>query len=134
MQKTTDAVRIGGVTAALIGVLVLVAGADIAEAKSEHPALGGGATLLAAGSGYGNVHGSHHVRVLQRRLLRGGQPPGPIDGLYGPLTEAAVRRFQGVQGLAVDGIVGPTTAAALRQAAAVIGPGAGYGEPRGSRR
>lgn len=36
-----------------------------------------------------------------------------IDGAYGPLTEAAVRKFQMSQGLAADGICGPRTWAAL---------------------
>lgn len=34
---------------------------------------------------------------------------GPIDGDFGPMTEAAVRTFQREQGLVPDGIVGPKT-------------------------
>jgi peptidoglycan hydrolase-like protein with peptidoglycan-binding domain len=36
-----------------------------------------------------------------------------IDGIFGPVTNAAVKDFQGSNGLAVDGIVGPATWAAL---------------------
>jgi hypothetical protein len=32
-----------------------------------------------------------------------------VDGIFGPLTEAAVKDFQTKQGIAVDGIVGPIT-------------------------
>jgi hypothetical protein len=39
--------------------------------------------------------------------------PGEIDGAPGPVTRAAVMRFQTARGLAVDGIVGPVTRAAL---------------------
>ena len=37
----------------------------------------------------------------------------PVDGVYGPITRRAVKRFQARQGLVVDGIVGPQTLAAL---------------------
>src|ERR671914_876570 len=67
------------------------------------------AGLLARGAGYGTEAGSKAVRDLQLRLRRLGDRPGPIDGLYGPMTEAAVERFQRSHGLAVDGVVGPQT-------------------------
>ena len=36
-----------------------------------------------------------------------------VDGIYGPITDSAVRSFQRDQGLVVDGIIGPNTRAAL---------------------
>jgi hypothetical protein len=37
----------------------------------------------------------------------------PADGVFGPQTERAVKRFQRRRGLTVDGVVGPQTRAAL---------------------
>lgn len=54
------------------------------------------------------------VEALQKLLMAHGINPGPIDGLFGPKTEAAVRRFQEKTGLQVDGIVGPHTRKALQ--------------------
>jgi hypothetical protein len=67
------------------------------------------AGLLAPGAGYATPEGSRQVRDVQRLLRRLGEAPGPIDGLYGPLTTGAVQRFQEAHALAVDGVVGPHT-------------------------
>jgi peptidoglycan hydrolase-like protein with peptidoglycan-binding domain len=71
------------------------------------------AGLLARGAGYDNQARSKAVRELQIRLRRRGHRPGPIDGMFGPLTEASVERFQRARGLKVDGVVGPRTRAQL---------------------
>ena len=43
------------------------------------------------------------VRRVQSFLLSDGFSPGPVDGSFGPMTEAAVRSFQTDAGLAGDG-------------------------------
>jgi peptidoglycan hydrolase-like protein with peptidoglycan-binding domain len=53
------------------------------------------------------------VRRLQRALRRTPDLGLAVDGLFGPLTEAAVKSFQEGAGLTVDGIVGPLTWNAL---------------------
>jgi len=84
-----------------------------------------GVGLLTLGSGYDSPGGARSVRALQRQLAALGLSPGPIDGRYGPLTEAAVIHFQAVQGLAVDGIAGRRTLAALAGASPTLYPGSG---------
>src|SRR3954471_22250598 len=70
--------------------------------------------LLAQGTGM-RAAPRVRVRALHRTLERRGYDVGPagIDGRFGPMTAAAVRRFQARAGLAVDGIVGRSTRAAL---------------------
>lgn len=58
------------------------------------------------------------IRDIQQQLAARGYTPGPIDGIWGRQTMAAVRAFQARHGLEPDGIVGPLTLAALFQAAA----------------
>jgi N-acetylmuramoyl-L-alanine amidase len=53
------------------------------------------------------------VRDIQRALRAAGIDPGPVDGIYGSKTAAAVGAFQQIKGLVVDGEVGRITAAAL---------------------
>lgn len=63
-------------------------------------------------------HGCTGPRVvsLQRALRAAGFYKGSNDGVYGELTEAAVRRFQAKRGLHVDGIAGTRTVASLNRA------------------
>jgi hypothetical protein len=51
--------------------------------------------------------------TVQRMLEAVGHSPGPIDGVSGEQTRAAVKSFQTQEGLTVDGIAGPNTRAAL---------------------
>jgi lysozyme len=49
------------------------------------------------------------VAVFQAQMLARGWSSVVADGIFGPLTADAVRRFQAEKGLAVDGLVGPVT-------------------------
>jgi DNA invertase Pin-like site-specific DNA recombinase/peptidoglycan hydrolase-like protein with peptidoglycan-binding domain len=66
------------------------------------------------GTGFHSSNGSRRVREVQRLLTRAGARPGPVDGLFGPLTLAAVRRYQAEHGIATTGAVGRRTLALLR--------------------
>jgi uncharacterized protein (TIGR02594 family) len=54
-----------------------------------------------------------NTREIQLALQAKGFDPGPIDGVRGRMTIAAVKAFQAANNLVVDGIVGPRTSAAL---------------------
>ena len=53
-----------------------------------------------------------NVRKIQYLLRQRGSTIG-VDGIFGPKTDEAVRKFQQSNGLVVDGIVGPKTWAKL---------------------
>jgi len=55
----------------------------------------------------------YEVGTLQRLLRQAGPYHGPFDGIYGRATEAAVREFQRLRGIAADDMVGELTLAAL---------------------
>jgi murein DD-endopeptidase MepM/ murein hydrolase activator NlpD len=56
------------------------------------------------------------VSALQFSLAWHGFPSGPLDGLLGPRTDSALRRFQAWAGLVADGSAGPATLVKLRAA------------------
>ncbi|MCR4441282.1 MAG: peptidoglycan-binding protein [Peptococcaceae bacterium] len=62
------------------------------------------------------------VRKLQTLLLNRGISPGPVDGIFGSGTEAAVKRFQAQAGLSVTGVVDVSTWTALGVNCGVIPP------------
>lgn len=68
------------------------------------------------------------VAALQFLLQRAGHGPGRADGLFGPLTQAAVMRAQEAVGIAVDGLAGEETIAALGGGS---GPAAAAPSPAG---
>ena len=80
-------------TTAIVAALSLTVAAGGAVAQS-----GGSSSVRAAGSS---------VSALQSALGIS------ADGVYGPQTRAAVKRFQRSHGLTVDGIAGPATLRAL---------------------
>jgi hypothetical protein len=55
------------------------------------------------------------VTELQKRLTAFGIYSGPINGNFGPQTEAAVKKYQAARGITQAGYVGPSTRSALNQ-------------------
>src|SRR5262245_31478331 len=62
--------------------------------------------VIAAGSN------GHPVKSFQY-LLRARSHTVAVDGIFGPQTDAAVKAFQAIKGLAANGTVGPETWTAL---------------------
>jgi peptidoglycan hydrolase-like protein with peptidoglycan-binding domain len=65
----------------------------VAEAPSERPT-----SILREGSR------GPEVRQMQRQLSILGFKPGPVDGIFGPITEAALKAFQKSRGLTPNGV------------------------------
>ena len=86
-----------GGASALLAAMTLVAGAAVA---ADGPAAHTARTSSVSG-----------VAALQRAL------GVPADGVIGPITRGAIRRYQRAHGLVVDGIAGPATLGSLGIAA-----------------
>ncbi|WP_139365658.1 peptidoglycan recognition protein family protein [Shouchella patagoniensis] len=86
-------------------------------ATQAHLGISGGGS---GGSGEGRVlrltdpyMQGDDVRRLQQALVNANYVLSGVDGVYGPSTADAVRRYQSNNGLQVDGIAGPATQAHL---------------------
>jgi DNA invertase Pin-like site-specific DNA recombinase/peptidoglycan hydrolase-like protein with peptidoglycan-binding domain len=138
MQRTylVPLARVWLVGLAAIACLLAHPGTSIAgDASKSNRAAAGPGTVLQHGAGYVAVGQRPSVLALQRTLRRLAWRPGRVDGLFGPRTEAAVKRLQAAAGLAVDGIVGEQTRRALRALRAHrLRRGAGYAARGGSER
>ena len=124
---------------AMVAALVLLAGTGTCVASDASqgalPAKMADAAPLDLGSGFGAGREAQRVKTLQRSLRRLGWAPGPVDGLFGPRTESAVRRFQTARGLTADGVAGPATWRTLGRALErPLSRGAGFATPNGSPR
>lgn len=73
------------------------------DAASEYAAEGIAEVLSKRGS-----TGTEVINI-QKKLKNWGYYTGSVDGIYGKLTEEAVRYFQRTNGLTVDGIAGKNT-------------------------
>ena len=63
------------------------------------------------------------VSALQERLVVLGLLAGPVDGVFGPLTDGAVRELQRSLGLEPDGVCGQSTLRAMDALARAVGGG-----------
>jgi transglycosylase-like protein/putative peptidoglycan binding protein len=104
----------GGVIS-IVGLLAIGAvGADLAIGQSDGGAGAPATTLMAGSSG-------PTVAAVQEAV------GVPGDGVFGPVTEKAVKKFQQANGLVVDGVVGPQTLSALGLGGATIQNASGDG-------
>jgi peptidoglycan hydrolase-like protein with peptidoglycan-binding domain len=82
------------------------------QARSVAAAVAAAALLLLSSGQQADAR-SANVAALQAALQSAGLYPAAIDGVRGPLTRRAVKRFQRRRHLAIDGIAGPKTRRAL---------------------
>jgi peptidoglycan hydrolase-like protein with peptidoglycan-binding domain len=72
-------------------------------AVADRPPRGWAAGPVGLGTGSHSPSGSRRVREVQRRLRSLGYRPGPVDGIFGVRTRAAVAWFQVKHGFPVSG-------------------------------
>jgi hypothetical protein len=80
--------------------------APAVRVRAERPPRGWEAGPASLGTGTHHPAGSQRVRELQWRLKALGYRPGPIDGIFGVRTRAAVAWFQLKHGFPVNGRAG----------------------------
>jgi len=101
--------RARGLTAdGVVGPMTQKAVSTVSQMLGSLPALDPDGRIIRPG------YRGQDVRYLQELLTIAGYNPGPIDGVFGPLSQAALKKFQDdFGGLTVDGKLGPNTRQAL---------------------
>ncbi|HYF91974.1 MAG TPA: polysaccharide deacetylase family protein [Symbiobacteriaceae bacterium] len=94
-----------------VTLFILIPGAVLA--RSESPAEMALSQTLVGRKALRRGDRGPAVEALQRLLRQRGFDPAKIDGIYGPLTERAVKAAQAALGLTADGLAGVQTTAAL---------------------
>jgi peptidoglycan hydrolase-like protein with peptidoglycan-binding domain len=87
-------------------------------AKGERTPAGWSAGAVRRGDGRAGRDGSRRVKELQRRLRSLGYRPGPVNGVFGKRTQAAVGWFQHKHQLPLTGVVTVGTLRHIRAAQA----------------
>jgi peptidoglycan hydrolase-like protein with peptidoglycan-binding domain len=105
VARIFDAVR-GPRVASLLAAAALLCAAAVPALADPGASASGGATAASEVIVKRGDRGSA-VRLIQQRLHI------TVDGVFGPMTERAVKRFQSRHNLVPDGIVGPLTRSAL---------------------
>lgn len=118
--EVTAMIRASGVIRGLAFAYAVATGAlgSVAWAAETTPAQSGvkPETATAAGSGSETgkrIPGREFIRQAQRALKDKGHDPGPIDGVLGRRTRAALRHYQQAEGLNVTGQLDTETGARL---------------------
>ena len=102
--STTPAPGAGSTGKAKPGASMGQSGTSAPSTGGSMPSASGGSTSGASKSGTSmNGAGSEQVKSVQKALQDKGMDPGPIDGIMGPKTMAALKAFQKDQKLTESG-------------------------------
>ena len=102
-MRRTQSARLG----VLVGIPLVITAALICPVWADEPASpspGAKAPVI-----WGEAKAGH-VREVQQALLSAGFDPGPVDGIMGPRTKSALRKYIAVPSPQVPGLADQTLA------------------------